>query len=126
MGGKGYTVGGWVILALSLMTIVASFDLDRTAAWYSDTLNLGLLQDQMMLLHLGIGGAMSGIILIGFGGVIGRLTPLSTRDTAIDPEQDEVDREAERESKQRNFAILSVLAVIVIVALVILGDQGLL
>lgn len=51
------------ITAVGMACVVFALKMERTAE-YSETLNIGLLQDQMMIAQLGIGLLVSGVISI--------------------------------------------------------------
>ena len=83
---------GYCLFICGAICAVVSFFLPTTVESYSTysiagggTLNLGLLQDQMMVLHVGLTGFLGGAVLIGCGEVAERLSTLSgNSETATD------------------------------------------
>lgn len=71
---------GFCLLIVGAMAALVSFFLPTTVESYSTysiggggTLNLGLLQNQMMVLHVGLAGFIGGAVLYGCGEVAQRL-----------------------------------------------------
>ena len=70
---SGYGTMGAVMTTVGLLlTGYALFGYDPVAP-YSDTLNIGLLNDQLMLTIVGCAFFLAGTISIGIGGIIKRL-----------------------------------------------------
>lgn len=72
-------IAGWILLVIGLLCAAASFlmptavDSSSGVSMFSGTLNLGLLQNQMMVLHVGLTGFLAGAVLIGAGKIAERL-----------------------------------------------------
>lgn len=72
-------VAGCILLIIGLLCVAASFlmptavDNSSGVSMFGGTLNLGLLQNQMMVLHVGLTGFLAGAVLIGAGEIAERL-----------------------------------------------------
>jgi hypothetical protein len=72
------TVGYFLFVGGAIMAAIAFFlptalDSSSNASMIGGTLNLGLLQDQMMILHVGLAAFLGGAVLIGSGEIANRL-----------------------------------------------------
>ena len=72
-------IAGWILLVVGLLCTAASFlmptavDSSSGISMFGGTLNLGLLQNQMMVLHVGLTGFLAGAVLMGAGEIAERL-----------------------------------------------------
>ncbi|MFZ1744139.1 MAG: hypothetical protein WAT93_14905 [Pontixanthobacter sp.] len=113
-----------LLIIFSLLVIILAFN-SKTTAPLSDTLNIGLLQDQLMLMNFGIGLLICGVLLVGFGGVIARMPNPSYADNANAVDEEYVETDEEKEERHRKLAVGVIASIAAIVLLVILNDQGL-
>ena len=118
-----------LMLAGAIGTFVA-FLMPTTVETYSfsplggsGVVNLGLLQNQMLVLHVGIGAFIAGAVLTGCGAIIERLPGGSTgslEDTGAGPDS-EIDGIPGRPNHA--FMIATILVVVVFVICVGIGLQ---
>jgi len=72
-------IAGCILLIIGLLCAAASFLMPTAVnsssgiSMFGGTLNLGLLQNQMMVLHVGLTGFLAGAILMGTGEIAERL-----------------------------------------------------
>lgn len=72
-------IAGCILLVVGLLCAAASFLMPTAVnssygvSMFSGTLNLGLLQNQMMVLHVGLTGFLAGAVLMGAGEIAERL-----------------------------------------------------
>ena len=72
-------VAGCILLVIGLLCAAASFLMPTAVnsssgiSMFGGTLNLGLLQNQMMVLHVGLTGFLAGAVLMGTGEIAERL-----------------------------------------------------
>ncbi|WP_425228116.1 hypothetical protein [Sphingomonas sp.] len=59
--GSSLTGAGWCLILMSVAFCLFAFFGYTMTASYSDTLNIGLLQNQLMLFLLGLAGLLSGV-----------------------------------------------------------------
>ena len=68
-----FTASGWILTVIGVLIAgYALFGYEATAP-YSDTLNIGLLNEQLILAISGWALFIAGIILIGISGIVRRL-----------------------------------------------------
>ena len=72
--GDQISVWGWILLIVGIGGSGFSFLMPVTAS-YSDTLNIGLLQQQMMVFHSGLWAALSGIVCLAAASIQRGLRP---------------------------------------------------
>ena len=60
---------GYIFLLVGAVLVFLAFT-HQTTAEYSTTLNMGLLQDQMMKLHTGLTASLAGVLLLAFSQVL--------------------------------------------------------
>lgn len=78
-GPSGLSILGWLIFLSGIAVAVISFCMPTTVKSYdvpdylsaSEISNIGMLQQQMMVLHVGIGMTVIGAVFIGTGAVLG-------------------------------------------------------
>jgi hypothetical protein len=118
---------GNLLIALSAIVVLVAFALDTSVHSYGGEVNnIGLLQRQMMVLHVGLALAIVGAVLSGAGAVAERLAPgeeekpaahglfgaLPPRDEAR-PEETRSPEEIARARKRETLGYLFVAALIV-------------
>lgn len=83
-------IAGCILLVIGLLCAAASFlmptavDSSSGVSMFSGTLNLGLLQNQMMVLHVGLTGFLAGAILMGTGEIAERFERWTGREPVAD------------------------------------------
>ena len=100
------TISGWCLLLFGTLllffglmfdvTIHSDYSYNALAGYVpsSDVINIGKLQQQMMLFESGLASILGGVVLIAAGGIANRLKPVSSGteeiQTPIEPNAVEV------------------------------------
>jgi len=79
MPGKIMTVTGYIVLGLGVLLMMAAFGA-RTTAEFSDTLNIGLLNDKSNSIAVACTALICGVLFIVGGSIVSTLDRLLSED----------------------------------------------
>ena len=96
---------GNLLCVISAILVLLGVSAETTAP-YTDTLNIGLMQRQVLLVNGGLAAGLGGLILLGFSAVVEAINPTAARVEPAPPTAEEL---------RRNRIIGGGLAVLLIV-----------
>ncbi len=117
---------GALLMLVGAIAACAAFFMRTTVDTYSTNpligdhiINIGLLQDQMMVLHVGIGAFISGAVLAGAGAILERLSVGVTESPATATPS--VEFEAPAGNPNLSFLIAAAILVVVLGSAIAFG-----